>query len=283
VGGVHPRVCLSGISTWNSSLDDELALVAELGVPAIGVSLRKLDAAGWDEGIARVRASGVRVANVIGVGPFALADPAAWPPQRDRVRRVRRAIDAAAELDAGCVVLTTGPAGQLAWEDAADALEAALAPVLEAAAGAGVTFALEHTNSLRVDVGFVHTLRDDVDLAQRLGTRVCMEVNACWAERGLVSTITGACSADALALVQVSDFAIGTRCTPERLVPGDGDIPLHRIGRGLCERGPAQRAMAHRRAHRTRRVRSLSPRRGRSGPPARARRARGCGRRTRRG
>jgi sugar phosphate isomerase/epimerase len=30
-------------------------------------------------------------------------------------------------------------------------------------------------------------------------------------------------------LVQVSDFAIGTLATPDRLVPGDGDIPLGRI------------------------------------------------------
>jgi sugar phosphate isomerase/epimerase len=223
---IHPRVCLSGISTWNWGLDDELALVAEVGVPAIGVSLRKLDAAGWDTGIARVRESGVRVANVIGVGPFALADPAGWGPQRDRVRR---AIEAAAGLDAGCVVLTTGPAGQLPWEEAADALEAALAPVLVAAAAAGVTLALEHTHSLRVDVGFVHTLRDALDVARRLGTRVCMEVNACWGERGLGPTITAACGSELLALVQVSDFAVGTRCTPERLVPGDGDIPLQRI------------------------------------------------------
>ena len=29
--------------------------------------------------------------------------------------------------------------------------------------------------------------------------------------------------------VQVSDYAIGTLSTPDRLVPGDGDIPIERI------------------------------------------------------
>ena len=29
--------------------------------------------------------------------------------------------------------------------------------------------------------------------------------------------------------MQVSDFAVGTLSTPNRLVPGDGDIPLRRI------------------------------------------------------
>src|SRR5204862_8250756 len=85
----------------------------------------------------------------------------------------------------------------------------------------------EHTSSLGVDIGFVHTLRDMVDVARRLGAGVLMEVNACWAERGLDDTI--ASSVDDIRLVQVSDFVIGTLATPDRAVPGDGDIPLARI------------------------------------------------------
>ena len=89
-------------------------------------------------------------------------------------------------VGAECLVFTTGPAGPLTWEDAADALESALAPgARRGAAPRAIPFALEHTNSLRVDVGFVHTLRDVVDLARRLDIGVCMEINACWAERGL--------------------------------------------------------------------------------------------------
>jgi sugar phosphate isomerase/epimerase len=54
-----------------------------------------------------------------------------------------------------------------------------------------------------------------------------MEVNACWAERGLAETIQA--GVDLIRLVQVSDFAVGTLSTPDRLVPGGGDIPLARI------------------------------------------------------
>jgi sugar phosphate isomerase/epimerase len=125
------------------------------------------------------------------------------------------------------MVFTTGPSTPLTWEDAAGALESALAPVLVHARARGITFAIEHTNSLRVDVGFVHTLRDVIDLANGLGVNVCMEMNACWAERGLGATI--AAGVDSLALVQVSDFSVGTHSTPDRLVPGDGDIPIERI------------------------------------------------------
>jgi sugar phosphate isomerase/epimerase len=133
------------------------------------------------------------------------------------------------------MVFTTGPAGPLTWEDAADALAAALAPTLQRARETGVPFAIEHTNSLRVDVGFVHTLADAIDVARRLGTGVCMEVNACWAERDLARTI--ATGIDTVRLVQVSDFSVGTMSTPNRLVPGDGDIPLERILGNVLDAG----------------------------------------------
>jgi sugar phosphate isomerase/epimerase len=133
------------------------------------------------------------------------------------------------------MVLTTGPAGRLSWEDAADALADVLSPVVAEAGRRGLPVALEHTNSLRPDVGFLHTLRDTVELARRLGVGVCMEVNACWGERGLAQTV--AQGVDVLRLVQVSDYVIGTLRTPDRAVPGDGDIPLDRIIGQLLDAG----------------------------------------------
>ncbi len=229
---MHDRISLSAISTYDWSLDEDLAFYADAGITNVGMSVAKLERTGWEDGVRRVADSGLRVTNLIGLGPFRLDAPANWDAQRERVQR---AIEAAAVVAAECVVFTTGPAGRLTWEEAADALAAALAPGVEEARHRGVPFALEHTNSLRVDVGFVHTLRDVVDLARRLGTGVCMEVNACWAERGLVETVVA--GADTLRLVQVSDFAVGTLSTPNRLVPGDGDIPLERILGQVLEAG----------------------------------------------
>ena len=90
---------------------------------------------------------------------------------------------------------------------------------------------------MRVDVGFVHTLRDAIDLARRLDTGVCMELNACWAERGLAETIRA--GVDRIRLVQVSDFKVGTIASSQRLVPGDGDMPIARILRHVIDAGYA--------------------------------------------
>jgi sugar phosphate isomerase/epimerase len=229
---VHDRVSVSAICSFHQPLGDDLALWAANGITTVGVSVAKLDAHGWDDGVRRVRDAGLRVANLIGLGPFLLADPAQWEEQR---ARLHRAVDAAGDLGAECLVLTTGPAGPLTWEEAADALGAALGPVLPHARDRGVPIAIEHTNSLRVDVSFVHTLRDVIDLAGWLDTGVCVELNSCWAERAIADTISA--GIDRLRLVQVSDFAVGTLCTPDRLVPGDGDVPLARLVGALLAAG----------------------------------------------
>jgi sugar phosphate isomerase/epimerase len=233
-GAGGPRISVSAISTFDWSLDQDLAFYAEHGITAVGISLVKLERYGWADGAARIRDAGLRVTNLIGLGPFRLAAPDQWQQQRERLMH---ALDAGVIMGAECLVVTTGPAGALSWEAAADALEEAIGPVVTEARTRDLPFALEHTNSLRVDVGFVHSLRDVVDLARRLGVGVCMEINACWAERGLAATIVDA--VDDLRLVQVSDFAVGTLSTPNRLVPGDGDIPLARIIGQLLDAGYA--------------------------------------------
>ncbi|MEY2432180.1 MAG: hypothetical protein QOC92_1905 [Acidimicrobiaceae bacterium] len=209
---VHPRVCVSGISTWNQSLADDLALYRDLGVHTIGAALRKIEP---DADLELLRSSGLRVANVIGVGHAGLG----------------RAIDVATQLSAPAIVFTTGPAGEMEWDDAADAFARAVTPHRTTA----VKLCLEHTNSLRMDVSFVHTLRDALDLARRLDIFVCMEINACWAERDLARTVAD--GIERIGVVQVSDYAVGTLSTPNRLVPGDGDIPLRRIIDMVLEAG----------------------------------------------
>lgn len=220
---MHPRLSVSAVSSWAWSLDEDLAFWTGAGIDRVGLSFRKLEEAGLDAGVARVRSAGLGVSNIVELGWWDLADRSTWPAQQDRLLA---AVDAAATVG-GCLVLTTGPAGPLEWDAAAVALAEALDPVRAAADAVGVVVTIEHTGPLRLDLSFVTTFRDGVDLARMLGVGVCMEVNSCFAERSLAATI-GAAS-DVLRHVQVSDFVIGSLCTPDRAVPGDGDVPLGRI------------------------------------------------------
>jgi sugar phosphate isomerase/epimerase len=217
----RPPVAVSAVSSWAWSLNEDLAFWREAEIGDVGLSLRKLEDTGFVPGAARIRDAGLRVSSIGEVGWFVLSEPASWPAQRERLLA---AVEAAATVSAGCIVVTTGPAGPLDWDDAAAAFGAALAPVAAACREAGVACAVENTSSLRLDLSFVTTLVDALDLARVNDISVCVELNSCWAERDVHETLRG--NVDALALIQVSDFVVGTLSTPDRAVPGDGDIPL---------------------------------------------------------
>jgi len=220
---VHDRLSVSAVSSWRASFDDDLALWDRLGVGHVGLSLRKCEEVGLERAAERVRAAGLRVSNVVECGWCELDNLDTWPAYQDRLLA---ALDVMRVLGAPVLVLTTGPAGELEWEHAAGALGRVLNPVRIAAAEAGIRLAIENTSPMRLDLSFTTTLRDTVDLAEHLGLAVCMELNSCWAERAFVATVLRA--RPRLAHVQVSDARVGSLSTPDRLVPGDGDLPLTR-------------------------------------------------------
>jgi sugar phosphate isomerase/epimerase len=218
---LHDQLSVSAVSSWRASFDEDLAMWGRLAIDHVGLSLRKCEDAGLDMAVRRVRDAGLRVSNIVECGWCVLDDAATWPMYRDRLLG---AVDAMRRLDATVLVLTTGPAGRLVWDDAALALGEVLEPVIAAARAASVRVAIENTSPMRLDLSFATTLRDTVDLARRLDVHVCVELNSCWAERGFDATVIGA--GNRLAHVQCSDARVGSLSTPDRLVPGDGDIPL---------------------------------------------------------
>jgi len=211
------------VSSWRWTLDEDLSFWHDAGIDQVGLSFRKLEDVGLDAAVARVRDAGLRVSNVVELGWWDLDAPSTWSQQQERLRG---AVSVAAALG-GCLVLTTGPALGMQWDDALARLADALAPVRAIADRSGVLITVEHTGPLRLDLSFVTTFADGVDLARGLGVGLCMEVSSCFAERGLSTSI--AASPDVLGHVQLSDFVVGSLCTPDRAVPGDGDIALDRI------------------------------------------------------
>ena len=71
---MHPRASLSAISTFSWELDADLAFYAEAGITNVGISVAKLERFGWEDGTRRVVDAGLRVTNLIGLGPFHLAE-----------------------------------------------------------------------------------------------------------------------------------------------------------------------------------------------------------------
>jgi sugar phosphate isomerase/epimerase len=135
------------------------------------------------------------------------------------------------------VYATTGPAGRLSFDEAADALTAACEPVVRRAGRLGVDLLVEPVGQLRADLGFLNTLRDTIDVATAAGLGVCADLLWCWRERDLAATISRGIGA--IRLVQLSDCEAAPTTMPCRLVPGDGVVELERPVSWLFEAGYA--------------------------------------------
>jgi sugar phosphate isomerase/epimerase len=222
---INPRISVNTMClSPDTRLDDDCDWIRSIGVERISISTAKLDAIGWEPGIAAVRASGLKVATVVSPVMFQLDDPSGWA---ERQALGLRTIDAAAAMGAESIYGVTGPPGRLSWEEGAAAYLLAVAPLRTAAEAAGVRLALEPTNPLRISLNLCHSLRDVVELAEMTGVGACIDLYGCFGEAHLDETIRRA--AGNTALVQVCDFVYGTLDTPNRAVPGDGDLALGRI------------------------------------------------------
>src|SRR5205823_4739664 len=140
-----------------------------------------------------------------------LYDETLWPAEWDVLLG---GIETAAALGAPWLGLTSGAAGAMEWDDAVDALTRALFPVVEAGRTRGVRVAIEHTLPTRVEIGFVQSFADCVDVARQLGLGATMELNYCFRERHLDDTIAAAVADDVLAVVQVSDLVPPSTTVP---------------------------------------------------------------------
>ncbi len=183
------------------------------------------------------------------------------PERRLRVARTRAHLAAAAALGASALFVLPGHAPALSWEECAARARPVLESLLPEAERAGVRLAVEPVSQLRMDLGFLHSFHDALDFVDAVGSPwlgVVLELNNAWIERGLYDNIRR--RRDRIAVVQISDFKVGTLAASERVVIGDGDIPLQRICHAL-ERGRLRRLVRHRAARSGDRGRGLRLRR----------------------
>jgi sugar phosphate isomerase/epimerase len=206
----HPRLSVNSLSSLFQPFDADISMWQTLGIEHVGVISPKLEAKGWDAALDSLRREGLKVSNV-STEQHVLAE----------------SLRLASDLGAATVYVCSGPAGARPWEEAAESFCKEIAPMADLARDLGVRLAVEPTNPLRSDVSFVYSLRDALDLAAMAGIEVVVDFYSCWYERGFDSLVRE--HIDAIALVQVCDYAFGTFDTPNRSVIGEGDVPVERL------------------------------------------------------
>lgn len=220
----HARVSVNPMCMWHDPYEKEVATFRDLGVRTVGVQSRKMLDHGWQQAADLFRAADLDVAYVAHPVVATADDVDGWRREEDTWLRL---IDDCVELGSRLIYFTSGPPGQLTWNEAVDALAARMERIVAHARDAGVALAVENTVSSRPELGFVFSLRDAVRLARTVGIGVCADMYCCWIEPDLAQVLRE--SMDVIRLVQASDFVIGTLSQPNRWVPGDGDLPLERL------------------------------------------------------
>ncbi len=70
-----------------------------------------------------------------------------------------------------------------------------------------MAFAIQPTNSLRLDISFLYTFRDALTVARAIGSGVVLELECCWHEPTLEKRVRE--NIDRVALVQIDDVRFG--------------------------------------------------------------------------
>lgn len=226
------RLVASALVAPDATIAEDLDVCDALGGLLYGLSRLKLDRSLAMSAALRRRLAG-RVGYFHHSRLFTLGEESRWTRQRDALRR---SVELAHDLATNVILATSGPAApEMTWEQAADALAEAVAPVLIEARAAGVRICVEQTNVLRQDISFVTSLADLAAMAAHTGLSVCADMFWSWRERDLDGALRR-CMPH-LGLIQIADSAAGTMSMPDRLVPGDGVVPFRALLGGMLKAG----------------------------------------------
>jgi sugar phosphate isomerase/epimerase len=234
---MHERLSVHAVCFAGATLSELAGYWRELGAHRVTLVSNNLLDEGLEAAQEALRTSNCRVESITHAflpGRHLELREQSWRDARDTLSRLIRD---AKNLGARSIYMLTGGHGSLAWEDAAHAFRAAIAPCVIQAKEAGIALMVENSAALYAEVHIAHTLRDAVTLAELADTGVCIDLFACWTEAGLRESIQRAMPR--CHLVQVCDYVYGDRSLPSRAVPGDGAIPVERILQWMLEAGYA--------------------------------------------
>ena len=224
---------ISEFTTMPWSFDEDVERYARLGVDAIEVVEAKLDDNRFAEQMRSIAAAGLAIS---GVQPKVrtffdsrmMPDP---KPLDERVACLRGSIERLGKFAPGVPFITnTGahPKGDMA--EAMKVVAAKLKELAKVATDHGVLLALEPLNPTSVNVeSAIWTVDQALDVIEATGSDavgLCLDYWNIWQNAGIEAAIARA--GDRIFTVQASDWRT-PRSFADRIVPGDGAIPLARL------------------------------------------------------
>ncbi|MCH8195074.1 MAG: sugar phosphate isomerase/epimerase [Chloroflexi bacterium] len=229
------KLSINQMCNARRSFEEDVELIARAGIPGIGVYRGKLEAVGLERGLKLVRDAGLEVACYGAAGWF--LNPGG---REQAIDQTKRAIETAARLQAGCLVIVSGPRGDLEWSEANRRFVDALAEVLPEARQHGVPLAYEALSPMRVEVSYLHLMSDTLEVVEEVDSPffgVALDIWYHWWQRDFAEQVRR--GAEKTFLVQISDHYADTYSMWERAPLGQGILPLKKVLREIDAAGYA--------------------------------------------
>lgn len=225
---VLSRLSIHQTTTVRWRLDEAICEFSRAGVGGIGITLNRLHELGVGTARRLLHGSKLAVTSLGWVGGFTGAN---GHSHKDAVADMRTAIGLARRIGARSVVVVTGPLAGHIRSHARRLLIEGLVEVVDLAAESGVRLALQPMHSLFEDEWtFLTSLDDALDVLTRFNhahVGLAFGTYHLGQEPRLLERIPEL--APFVASIQLSDWRDPPRCDNDRLLPGDGSLPLQKI------------------------------------------------------
>jgi len=246
------RLAMSEVTTFNWTIDQDLASYARHGFPGIEIWLNKaarngaaydtlpqgdLDARTIDELAHDLNDAGLQAVSVVCAGGLTESDTRG---RQERIAHLRSTVEFAAKIGASCVLVVPGDLQGASRSASVKRTTSAIREGLADAHKYSIDLAIEPLRPVHTD--FVNTLPQALEIVTAVDDPrcgVCMDTFQVW--RGnqesdrVLHEIREA--GPHTQIVQVADSRVEPRSKEDRLVPGEGVLPLAEMLGGLFSTG----------------------------------------------
>ena len=230
----HPRFSISELTTYNTSFEDELAILSAADCDGIGIFESKLPSNGREllreSGLAAVYCSPV-VLTILPLPEMRVPMPPGPTEPEERIAAICDSVRRFAAIEPELFYFATGPMGDFDESEARQIVRQGAAAIADAGEAAGVPIGIETVHPSQAFASFTHTLTDTLDAIGDANVGILLDT---WHFADLEAIRA---NTDRIVGVHLADRREPNRSHFDRLLPGQGVLDIPGILRILDDAG----------------------------------------------
>lgn len=222
------RLSINELTTFRWSFEEDVRQYRAAGVDGIGVWRQKLSDFGEEKGIELLLESGLSVSSLLWAGGFTGSE---GKSHKESVEDAKEAIRLASAMDAGCLIVYSGPRAGHTHNHARRLMRSALDEILPLADDVDLNLAIEPMHAgCAADWTFLTELGETVELLQAYDTprfKLAFDTYHLCQNGSVLSRLAEL--VPRIAIVQLGDAKAPPQGEPNRSPLGEGTLPLAEV------------------------------------------------------